>query len=129
MTTMLRRESNCSLSIPAQHRPMSRLDLERIRDWAIAKLSREKELKRTVHEYTKVRETAENILAAMDLAKSEAALSPTSNSAQTARFDSFGPGPASSPSASQEKASPKMTLQLLDEPHRRNTRHDPRDEF
>jgi predicted ATPase len=65
---------------------MSRLDLERIRDWAIAKLSREKELRRTVHEYTKVRETAESILAAMDVAKSKAALSPTPNSAQTARL-------------------------------------------
>lgn len=64
---------------------MSRLDLELIRDWAIAKLSREKEMKRTVDEYLKVRQTAERILAAMD-ADSEAALLAAPRSAQMARL-------------------------------------------
>jgi hypothetical protein len=65
---------------------MSRIDLESIRYWAIAKLSREKELKRTVREYLLVRKTVESILAAMDLAKSEAGLSAMPKSAQTARL-------------------------------------------
>jgi hypothetical protein len=50
------------------HRLMSRIDLEFIRDWATAKLSRDQELQRTVDQYVKLRETADSILARMDAA-------------------------------------------------------------
>jgi hypothetical protein len=59
------------------HRLMSRIDLERIRDWAAAKLSGCQEAQRTVHHYMKLRETADGILARMDAAKSELLAPPT----------------------------------------------------
>jgi hypothetical protein len=63
---------------------MSQIDLERIRDWAAAKLSGCQDAQRTVLHYMKLRETADGILAKMDAAKSEFLAPPTP--AQEARL-------------------------------------------
>jgi hypothetical protein len=65
---------------------MSRIDLERIRDWATAKLSETQEAQRTVHQYVKLRETTDNILAKMHAAKSNISSRATPTPAQEARL-------------------------------------------
>ncbi len=65
---------------------MSRIDLERIRDWANAKLSAVQETQHTVHQYMKLRQTAESILAKMDAVGSEISLGSTSRPAREARL-------------------------------------------
>jgi hypothetical protein len=44
------------------HQPMSRADLEQVRKWAIAKLSRHHEISADAHQYLKLRETVDAIL-------------------------------------------------------------------
>jgi hypothetical protein len=65
---------------------MSRIDLERIRDWATAKLSGAQVAQRAVHQYVKLRETTDGILAKMDAAKSDIPSRATPAPAQEARL-------------------------------------------
>jgi hypothetical protein len=53
------------------HRLMSRIDLERIRYWATARLSGTLETQRAVHQYVKLPEITDSILAKMDATKSK----------------------------------------------------------
>jgi hypothetical protein len=77
---------NAFLIMSTHYWPMSRIDLERIRDWATAKLSGVREAQHAVHQYMKLRETAESILANMETAKSEIPSSSTSTPAREARL-------------------------------------------
>jgi hypothetical protein len=55
------------------HRPMSRIDLERVREWVNAKLSASQESQAAGHQYMKLRATVDAILAKVDCAISQSA--------------------------------------------------------
>jgi hypothetical protein len=54
------------LTPPLNHQSMSRVDLERVREWANAKLFGGQQCQRAEHPYMKLSETVDAILAKMD---------------------------------------------------------------
>jgi hypothetical protein len=55
---------------------MSRIDLERVREWANAKLSGSKASPRAEHQYLKLRETVDALLAKVDCPRCQSAIVP-----------------------------------------------------
>jgi hypothetical protein len=68
------------------HRSMSQIDLERVREWANAKLSASQESQRAGHHYMKVRETVDAILAKISCGTFERVSVPRETPVRTAQL-------------------------------------------